>query len=117
MSAASLIHLNKREALLYLTKLGYVIEDAQQAADTLHQLYQADVIITDGGNAVISCENGNIHEHPVTPLPQTNSTGAGDAHIATVLAYKAKGMSLDEAIAAANVISARVVTSDSSGQE
>ena len=117
MQACSLLHLNRREALAYLDKLHDPVENAREAAQKLNSRYHCDVVITDGAKKVVSCENGELCVYPVKPVKQRNSTGAGDAHCAAILACRAKGETLAEAVRHANEVSAKVVMSDSSGKD
>ena len=117
MQACSLLHLNRREALAYLDKLHDPAENAREAAQKLNSRYHCDVVITDGAKKVVSCENGELCVYPVKPVKQRNSTGAGDAHCAAILACRARGETLAEAVRHANEVSAKVVMSDSSGKD
>ena len=98
------LHLNQAEALSF-TGCGTVPE----AAGLLHQVTRNDVIITlgsAGAYALGAAWEGTV---PTQPVAVTDTIGAGDAHIGTIMAAMAAGASLREAVQLANSVSARVV--------
>lgn len=99
-----ILHLNKDEALSY-TKTSSILE----AAQTLHQLTQNSLIITDSSHGAYIYENNTLHTIPAFPTQQIDTIGAGDAHIGTIIACTKKGYSLSQAVLTANCISSHVV--------
>ena len=114
MELASLIHLNRSEAVSWLKREGIMAETAAEAAAELGKMTGADVVVTDGSRPAAVCMAGTVYPIPVEPAEQVNGTGAGDAHIGTILAALAAGKNLREAAVLAGQVSRLVVQSRNS---
>ncbi|MBE5847955.1 MAG: carbohydrate kinase [Lachnospiraceae bacterium] len=109
-----ILHVNEREATTFAKKLARMhgktepasIEDAAQI---LQEQTSNTVIITLGAVGALLCENGKRTHIPGVPAKQVDTTGAGDSHIGSVIARRSLGDSFEDAIAAANRVSAAVV--------
>lgn len=67
------------------------------------------VVIKDGGRGASLVHAGQRHELPTEPVPVLDSTGAGDAFAAGLLAALHGGEQLTEAVAAGNRAGARAL--------
>ncbi len=114
MELASLIHLNRTEAVSWLQREGITAETAADAAAALSQVSGADTVVTDGSRPAAVCMNRELYTIPVEPAEQVNGTGAGDAHAGAILAALAAGRNLPEAVALAGQVSRLVVQSSNS---
>lgn len=68
------------------------------------------VVVTDGARGAYLADEGGIHHVPVIEGPVLGTAGAGDAFNATCAAYIARGSTVAEALRAAAVNAASVVT-------
>jgi ribokinase len=68
------------------------------------------VVVTDGGNGAFVGSQGRIVHCPIAAAEVAGTAGAGDAFAATLTAFIASGRSVDEAMRAAAVNAASVVT-------
>lgn len=99
-----ILHLNETEALEVSGKT-----TVAEAAAHLYGKTHNTVIVTLGekGCYYFDGENGEII--PAVPANQTDTIGAGDSHIGSVIACLKRGDSLHQAIEKANLVSSRVV--------
>ncbi|MCH3960606.1 MAG: PfkB family carbohydrate kinase [Solobacterium sp.] len=102
LARADLIHLNGREALAMSG-----CTDKEEAAETLHAFHRASIVITDGPKDVLVKEEESTWL-PAEPCCIKDGTGAGDAHIGTILACLSIGEPLIAAVRKANVVSSAV---------
>lgn len=99
-----ILHLNGEESMLFTGMHTY-----EEAASCLFGKTHAPVLITLGSDGCY-VETGNGHDLiPGVPAHQSDTNGAGDAHIGAVIASCFRGNPLTEAVRTANRISARVV--------
>lgn len=105
------LHLNESEALSYTGK-----SSAEEAAHALHQMTRNAVIITLGARGTYFYSGTEDTAAgacvPGVKAVQTDTIGAGDAHIGAVMAGLFKGASLETAIRDANRVSAAVVETE-----
>lgn len=84
---------------------------AREAAEALFQKTGNTVIITLGKDGACCLEqNKDFYYVPAYPTMVTDTVGAGDSHIGTVMACLSLGYSMREALLAASRISAAVVS-------
>lgn len=101
-----ILHLNETEALEYTRK-----STIEEAAHTLYQSTRNTVIVTLGEQGAYY-ETANQADYiPGIKAEQTDTIGAGDSHIGTIIARLKQGASMEEAILDANRIAAAVVES------
>lgn len=104
MALHPILHLNEKESIDYTGAKDYV-----RAAEQLYRETQNVVIITLGaGGAYVRQETGKVIDTDRVKAIDTN--GAGDSHIATVIAMRQKGADIAAAVATANRISSLVVS-------
>ena len=101
-----ILHLNEKEAKEYAGT-----NDAARAAEELKSRTDAPVIVTLGGEGALICGGKSakgeiIKAGKATPV---DTTGAGDSHIAAVIALHQAGCPLEEAVRKANRVAAAVV--------
>lgn len=104
-----ILHLNETEALSYTGE-----STAEEAARALRRMTQNAVIITLGerGACVHSKTAASAVYVPGVKAVQTDTIGAGDAHIGAVMAKLSQGSSLETAVTDANRVSAAVVETE-----
>lgn len=102
LARADLIHLNGREAIA-MSGSG----NKEEAAEKLHSFHQASIVITDGPKDVLVKEKDMVRI-PSVPCCAKDGTGAGDAHIGTILACLSRGEPLIAAAEKANIVSSAV---------
>lgn len=98
------LHLNRHEALTFTGE-----GDAAAAARSLNRLTGNDVVITLGPEGALCLSGGEVRLVPGCPAQVRDTIGAGDSHQGALLAGMQKGLSLFEAAALANRVSALVV--------
>lgn len=100
-----ILHLNEDEVCRYTGK-----DDIASAAAALYELTGNTLIVTNGGNGAYYYDAEGLHHVPGIPCPQVVDTiGAGDSHCGGTIAGLSMGLSMDEAIAKANIAAAAVV--------
>ena len=101
-----MLHLNASEARALSG-----LSDLDDAMRALHQRTQAPVIATLGRHgARVLAEDGALLTVPGHPVERVADTiGAGDAHAGAVLLGLSRGLSLPDAVALGNRVSAQVV--------
>ncbi len=99
-----IVHLNDQEVIEY-TKL----ENIKEAALSLHNLTHNDVVVTCGSQGALIVENKECTFIETEKVDPVDTIGAGDSHVATIMAMIKKGSSLKEAVVIANKVSAQVV--------
>ncbi len=99
-----ILHLNEEEALSYSHTTTLL-----DAARYLSSRSLNTVLITLGKNGCYYFEKNAGHTVPGVPAIQIDTIGAGDAHIGAVIACLQSGYPLQEAIATANRLCAKVV--------
>lgn len=99
------LHLNEDEVCRYAGK-----SNIPDAAAALYEMTGNTVIITNGGNGAFYYDENGLHHVPGVNCEEVVDTiGAGDSHCGATIACLSKGMSMDEAIAKANVAASAVV--------
>ncbi len=100
-----LVHCNRREASSYF---GHPEYTSKKCAEELYKLTGNTVIITDGADPCVYIEEGKVYTIPGEKADAIDGTGAGDAHIGSVMAMLAQGKTMAEAVRMANCIGAAV---------
>lgn len=111
------LHLNEEEAMrFYQISLSGIAGDAstegeelEPAAAYLYKCTENLVLITLGEKGAAYYDGTSLHIIPGMAVKPVDTNGAGDSHIGAVLACLQHGYTLDEAIAIANQVSAKVV--------
>ncbi len=101
-----ILHLNETEALEYTRK-----STIEEAAHTLYQSTRNTVIVTLGEQGAYYETANQAAYIPGIKAEQTDTIGAGDSHIGTIIARLKQGASMEEAILDASRIAAAVVES------
>lgn len=104
MNLGAVFHLNEVEVCSFTG-----CDDVAQAARMLHSLTRSDVIVTLGERGAYVLHRGEGQLVPGIPAQVVDTIGAGDAHIGTLMACQAAGMTLPQAAETANRVSARVI--------
>ncbi|MEG2506439.1 MAG: PfkB family carbohydrate kinase [Longicatena sp.] len=104
LSLSPILHLNKEEAFAISQKTSI-----EEAALFLYKQTNNTVIITLGANGAYVFDNKKGCIIPSVHANQIDCIGAGDAHIGSIIAYRALGYELHDAVRKANHISAQVV--------
>lgn len=104
MALRPIFHLSAPEAAQFTRS-----DDLPEAASRIRRLTDSPVIITLGpeGAYILTEQGGKII--PSVPVKVVDTIGAGDAHIGTVIAAMAEGLSIHEAVCRANLVAAAVV--------
>lgn len=98
-----ILHLNEKEGADYTGETAY-----EKAAEQLYGFTRRAVMITLGEKGVyLYDQKGKLLSSKKAVVVDT--IGAGDSHIGAVIAMRMKGLSLEEAVGAANKVSAMVV--------
>lgn len=105
MALKPMLHINRQESL-ELTKASDYVE----AAAALFSRTGNTVIITLGEEGAYCLEkDGSAYHTPSVPVTRlTDTIGAGDAHVGTVLACLTNGLPLKQAVSYANQVAAAV---------
>ena len=100
-----ILHLNEDEVCRYTGK-----EDIASAAEALYALTGNTLVVTNGGNGAYYYDADGLHHVAGVACPQVVDTiGAGDSHCGATIAGLSMGLSMEEAIAKANVAASAVV--------
>ena len=102
-----ILHLNQKEITSYTGK-----EDLKAAAEEIHRFTQNTVIVTLGADGCYYYDGEKEETIPGVPAEQLDTIGAGDSHIGAVIAGLQCGKTIEEAIATANRVSAKVVETE-----
>lgn len=105
LRAKPIIHLNQKEIYSYTGT-----NSIEEAAIKLQKLSENIVIVTLGENGTYYMENGKGYNVPAIPTKVTDTIGAGDSHIASIISFLKQGDSLEKAIQKANIVSSAVVS-------
>lgn len=98
------LHLNEQEAREY-TGFG-----VKSAAEALHEQTRSDVVVTLGERGAYCLSDGCGEWIGGERAEVQDTIGAGDAHMGALIAFRALGWSLPDAVRAANRVGARVVS-------
>lgn len=107
MALHPVLHMNAPEAAQYTGA-----ESVEQAAAMLHGVTGGDVIITLGAEGAYVHGAEGCGVIPGVKATVVDTIGAGDAHIGAVMAARADGKTLFEAVCLANRVSAAVVSAE-----
>ena len=99
------LHLNEDEVCRYTGK-----DDIADAAAALFAQTSNTLIVTNGSNGAYYYDESGLHHVPGVACPEVVDTiGAGDSHCGATIACLTQGMSMEDAIAKANVAASAVV--------
>ena len=100
-----ILHLNEDEVCRYTG-----VDNIAGAAATLYALTENTLIVTNGSNGAYYYDAAGLHHVPGVACSQVVDTiGAGDSHCGATIAGLSMGLSMEEAIAKANLAAAAVV--------
>ena len=120
MPKATLEQIFALKPIIHLSESEYgTLTDAFGSAEDILKMTKAPIIITRGadGATLITMTNNCIDEVHIPAQPVKNivdTIGAGDAHAGALISSMLEGKSLSDAVAFANVMSAKVVESKGS---
>ena len=103
MSLKPVLHLSKSEILAF-TKFNSI----EQAASSLYKKTHNLIVVTLGKQGCYYYD-GNDHYIKGFETTVVDTIGAGDCHLASLMAYQIKGYHIDEALLYANKLAAKVV--------
>ena len=86
--------------------------ELKAAAEEIHRFTQNTVIVTLGADGCYYYDGEKEETIPGVPAEQLDTIGAGDSHIGAVIAGLQCGKTIEEAIATANRVSAKVVETE-----
>ena len=100
-----ILHLNEDEVCRYTG-----VDTIEGAAAALHAMTGNTLIVTNGDNGAYYYDGDGLHHVPgVTCENVVDTIGAGDSHCGGTIAGLSMGLSMEEAIAKANIAAAAVV--------
>lgn len=99
-----ILHLNQREAIEYVKE-----DRIEECLRKLYSLTNNIVIVTLGAKGTIYFDGNNMKTIPSVKVQATDTIGAGDSHVATVIAGISRGMDLEESIHLANKVASLIV--------
>lgn len=99
-----ILHLNQREAFEYTKE-----ETIEACLQNLYSLTKNLVIVTLGEDGTIYFDGNTMKTIPSTKVKAIDTIGAGDSHVAAVIAGLSKGLNLDESIILANKVASIIV--------
>lgn len=99
-----ILHLNQREAFEYTKK-----ETIEDCLRTLYLLNNNLVIVTLGENGTIYFDGTTMKTISSTKVRAIDTIGAGDSHVAAIIAGISSGCTLDESITLANKVASIIV--------
>ena len=102
-----ILHLNQTEITSYTGK-----GDLKMAAEEIYRFTQNTVIVTLGADGCYYYDGEKEETILGVPAEQLDTIGAGDSHIGAVIAGLQCGKTIEEAIATANRVSAKVVETE-----
>ncbi|MBR3202908.1 MAG: hypothetical protein IKF60_04925, partial [Solobacterium sp.] len=111
LDASPILHLNRTEAILWLTSQGHACQDdnTNTLCRLLYERTHNTVIITDGADGAYAYDGERDYHVGAYPVTAVDGTGAGDSHIGTVMAMRMKGETLEASLRAAAFVSSQVV--------
>lgn len=105
LSLSPIIHLNENEICAYTS-----LENCREAILALHNITKNTVIVTRGENGVIAFDGKDWYELPAYTIEKVVDTiGAGDNHVAAVIAGLLSQKSLEYSLDFANLVSSKIV--------
>ena len=102
-----ILHLNQQEITSYIGK-----EELKAATEEIYRFTQNTVIVTLGADGCYYYDGEKEETILGVPAEQLDTIGAGDSHIGAVIAGLQCGKTIEEAIATANRVSAKVVETE-----
>ena len=102
------LHLNAKEITGYVKK--YMNQDVskEDAMALMYERTKKMIVVTNGSEEVTVINEDGFSHYPCITIEQIDGTGAGDAHLGTLLSQLQLGRSLEEAMHDANIIGAMV---------
>lgn len=99
-----IIHLNDKEAMEYTKK-----EDLKECLLELYKRCNNTVFITLGEKGCLYIDKNKIGQVDAYETEVVDTIGAGDSHIATIMATKSMGYDIETSVRIANKVAAKVV--------
>ena len=107
LALSPIIHLNEQEVMAFTGK-----SSVEQGADAIFGETNRPVIVTLGSDGAYCYDGERGHTLPPVKTNVVDTIGAGDAHIGAVISALRLGLSVPDAVWAANYISAAVVAKE-----
>lgn len=107
LSLGVILHLNEGESMAYTGK-----DTVEEAAKALFAKTGSPVVITLGEKGAMVFDGSDCAYAPPVKTTVVDTIGAGDSHAGAVIAARRCGLTWQEAIAAANHVSAAVVAKE-----
>lgn len=99
-----IVHLNDKEAMEYTKK-----EDLKECLLELYRRCNNTVFITLGEKGCLYIDKNKIGQVDAYETEVVDTIGAGDSHIATIMATKSMGYDIETSVRIANKVAAKVV--------
>ncbi len=112
-SCKPILHLNKKEIVEFFNGVDFENISTTEIENYILKMYELTkntVIVTLGEDGTIYYENGEFKCVPTTKAKVVDTIGAGDSHIATIIAALSMGKSLNEAVRLANKVASGIVS-------
>lgn len=100
-----LVHLNAAEVCQFTRQ-----ETVAAGSGVLAQVTGGDVVVTLGADGAYILWEERARQIPGVPVRVVDTIGAGDAHLGTLMAWEAAGLTLEHAVVHANRAAAAVVS-------
>ncbi len=104
LSLRPILHLNEAEALDF-TKCA----DAESAIKVLYNKNNNLLFVTLGKRGTLYYDGADLHAIVATPTTVVDTVGAGDSHIAAIIAGMSKGLPISQAVQLANQVASSIV--------
>ncbi len=105
LSLQPILHLNEVEALDF-TKC----TNTESAIKTIYNKNKNLVFITLGKRGTLYYDGNEIHTIDAMPTTVVDTVGAGDSHIAAIIAGISNGLSISQSVHLANKVAASIVS-------
>ena len=107
LSLGVILHLNEGESMAFTGK-----DTVEEAAKEIFRRTGSPVVITLGEKGALAYDGKEIFFAPPVKTSVVDTIGAGDSHAGAVISARRFGLSWQEAITAANYVSAAVVAKE-----
>ncbi len=112
-SSNPILHLNKKEILEFFNEKDFEVVDSRTLEKHILNMYELTkniIIVTLGEEGTIYYDGKEFLTVPTSKVKIVDTIGAGDSHIATVIACLSKGKTIKEAVIVANEVAGGMVS-------
>ncbi len=112
-SCKPVLHLNKKEILEFFNALDYEKikeDDIERYILKMYELTKNTIILTLGEDGTIYYDGSKFEKVPTEKAKVVDTIGAGDSHVATVIAGLSMGKNLNDAVILANKVAGGMVS-------